>query len=362
MKDIVLQVKDLSLTYYGGYDGVSDVSFELREGEKLCVFGGQNQGKTSLMRALAGLEEYSGSILLGGRELKDIPPEQRNVTYSFDESSLMPRASVLKNIVRPLVLRDADDAYIATRLGFVSKLFGVDDLLNVKVRELTEVQLCRVLLARIFIRESTLYLIDNIFGKIDYGVRRTLFGLLYRAVADSDAVVIYATDRIIEAGTLGDRIAVMHGGRVEQIDDYFNLYKNPRSLSVIRGLDENLGVISGYLKKRENGYYVKMYDGEEVRVCTPPIADNYENKLVFACVYPKDVTVTASPDGKWRAIAIVSTRDGNLALMKRDENMLYAPAGDLKKGDPADVVIARVGNYFDKLSERKINLDAPSNN
>ena len=253
MENFVLQVKDLSLTYYGGYDGVNDVSFGLREGEKLCVFGGQNQGKTSLMRALAGLEEYSGSILLNGKELKDIPPEQRNVTYSFDEGSLMPRVSVLKNIVRPLVLRDADDAYIASRLSYVSKLFGVDDLLNVKVKELTEVQLCRVLLARIFIRESTVYLLDNIFGKIDYSVRRILFGLLYQAVADSKAVVIYATDRITEASVLGDRIAVLRGGRVEQIDDYYNLYKNPQSLAVLRGLDENLGIVSGYLKKREGG-------------------------------------------------------------------------------------------------------------
>lgn len=357
MKNCVLQVKDLSLTYYGGYDGVNDVSFALHEGEKLCVFGGQNQGKTSLMRALAGLEDYNGSILLSGKELKDIPPEQRNLTYSFDESSLMPRVSVLKNIVRPLVLRDADDAYIATRLSYVSGLFGVDDLLNVKVKELTEVQLCRVLLARIFIRESTVYLLDNIFGKIDYSVRRILFGLLYQAVADSKAVVIYATDRIIEASTLGDRIAVIHGGRVEQTDDYFNLYTNPQSLSVIRGLDENLGLVSGYLKKRESGYSVKLYDGEEIGDCKPPIADNYENKLVFACVYPKDVKAKKSDDGKWRAIAIVSTRDGNLALLKRDENMLYAPAENLVRGDCADVVIERVGNYFDKLSERKINLD-----
>lgn len=358
MENFVLQVKDLSLTYYGGYDGVNDVSFGLREGEKLCVFGGQNQGKTSLMRALAGLEEYSGSILLNGKELKDIPPEQRNVTYSFDEGSLMPRVSVLKNIVRPLVLRDADDSYIASRLSYVSKLFGVDDLLNVKVKELTEVQLCRVLLARIFIRESTVYLLDNIFGKIDYSVRRILFGLLYQAVADSKAVVIYATDRITEASVLGDRIAVLYGGRVEQIDDYYNLYKNPQSLAVLRGLDENLGIVSGYLKKREGGYAVKLYDGEEVNGCNPPIADNYENKLIFACVYPKDVQVKKSEDGKWRAIAIVSTKDGNLALMRRDENMLYAPAGDVRRGDFGDVVIARVGNYFDKLSERKININS----
>lgn len=357
MENCVLQVNDLSLTYYGGYEGVNDVGFELREGEKLCVFGGQNQGKTSLMRALAGLEDYSGSILLNGRELREIPPEDRNITYSFDESSLMPRASVLKNIVRPLVLRDADDAYIATRLGYVSKLFGVDDLLNVKVKELTEVQICRVLLARIFVRESCVYLLDNIFGKIDYSVRRILFGLLYQAVVNSNAVVIYATDRIVEASTLGDRIAVIHGGRIEQIDDYYNLYRNPHSLAVIRGLDENMGLISGYLKKRESGYTVKMYDGEEVGVNAPPIADNYENKLVFACVYPKDVKAKKSEEGKWRAIAIVSTRDGNLALMKRDENMLYTPAGNLKRGDAADVKIAKAGNYFDKLSERKINAD-----
>lgn len=356
MENSVLKVKDLSLSYYGGYDAVGDVSFELLSGEKLCVFGGQNQGKTSLMRALAGLEDYSGSIMFCGRELKDIPVEERNITYSFDESSLVPRLSVLKNIVKPLVLRDCDDAYIAARLGYVSELFGIEGLLNVKVKELDEVQLCRVLLARIFIRESKLYLIDNIFGKIDYCVRRTLFGSLYSAVADNDAVVIYATDRILEASTLGDRIAVINGGRIEQTDDYYHLYKNPESLAVLRGLDENVGLVSGYLKKRESGYTVKMYDGEEISVCAP-IADNYENKMVYACVYPEDAELKKNPDGKWRTIAIVSTKDGNLALLKRDENMICGMAGDLKRGDAADVAIKRAGNCFDKVSERKISRD-----
>lgn len=354
MENVLLQVKDLSLTYFGGYDAVGDVSFELKEGEKLCVFGGQNQGKTSLMRALAGLEEYSGSIMLDGKELRDIPPKDRDITYSFDISSLVPRQSVLKNIVRPLVLRDKDDSYIASRLAYVSELFRIEDLLNVKVRELTEVQVCRVLLARIFIRESKLYLLDNIFGKIDYSVRRTLFGLLYQAVADTKAVVIYATDRIVEASTLGDKIAVIHGGRIEQTDDYYHLYKNPQSIAVLRGLDENLGLLSGYLKKREKGYTIKLYDEEEIAV-KEPIAENYENKLVYACVYPKDVTAKKSSDGKWSVIAIVSTKDGNLALLRRDENMIYANAGELKRGDFADVEISKAGNYFDKLSERIIN-------
>ena len=357
MENCILKVKDLSLTYYGGYDAVGDVGFELCAGEKLCVFGGQNQGKTSLMRALAGLEDYSGSITLCGRELKDIPAEERNITYSFDESSLAPRLSVLKNVVKPLVLRDCDDAYIASRLGYVSELFGIEGLLNVKVRELDEVQLCRVLLSRIFIRESKLYLLDNIFGKIDYSVRRTLFGLLYRAVIDSKAVVIYATDRIVEASTLGDRIAVIRGGRIEQIDDYYHLYKNPASLAVIRGLDENVGLISGCLKKREKGYTVKMYDGEEVGVF-PPIAENYENKMVYACVYPKDVDISKNADGKWQVVAMSGTKDGNLALLKRDENFIYGAAGDLKRGDAADVAIKCAGNCFDKVSERKINIDS----
>lgn len=357
MENTILQVKDLGLTYYGGYDVVGDVDFELCEGEKLCVFGGQNQGKTSLLRALAGLEDYSGSITLCGKELRDIPVEQRPITYSFDDSSLMPRQTVLKNIVRPLVLRDCDDAYIAARLGYVGKLFGIDDLLNVKVRELTEVQACRVLLARIFVRESKLYLLDNVFGKIDYSVRRMLFGLLYQAVADIDAAVIYATDRIIEASTLGDRIAVIQGGRIEQIDDYYHLYKDPRSMAVLRGIDENIGLVHGCLKQRNDGYAVKMYDGEEVRVSSPPIAENYVNKMVSACVYPSDVKATASETGLWKVIAIVSTKDGNIAVFKRDENMVCAAAGKLKRGDYADVIIEKTGNCFDKLSERKINSD-----
>lgn len=357
MENVILKVKDLSLTYYGGYDAVGDVSFELLHGDKLCVFGGQNQGKTSLMRALAGLEDYQGSILLCGKELREIPPEDRDITYSFDDGSLNKRQSVLKNVIRPLVLRKRDDAYISSRLGYVADLFRINDLLNVKVKELTEVQACRVLLARIFIRESKLYLLDNIFRKIDYSLRRNLFGLLYQAVENTGAAVIYATDRILEASTLGDKIAVIHGGRIEQTDDYYHLYKNPSSLAVIRGLDENIGIVSGTLKKREDGYRIKMYDGEEVKVLSSPIAGNYENKIVCACVYPKDVRAIKSEEGKWTVIAVISTKDGNLVALKRDENVVCGQSENLKRNDKADVDIICAGNYFDKLSERRINSD-----
>lgn len=354
MERLELKVENLSLDYFGGYCGVSDASFEMRGGDKLCIFGGHNQGKTSLLRALAGLEEYEGHVFLCGKELRDIAPQSRDICYSFGTDSLIPRKSVLSQITLPLRLRGADDAYIASRLGFVKDLFGIEDLLNVKVKELNEKQKCIVLLARVFIRESKLYLLDNVLGRLDYNDRKAVFSLLYKAVADSDAMVIYATDRLTEACALGDRIAVMANGCVEQTDEFYKLYSDPYSLSVVRAVDENLGVVSGCLKEENGAWSLKIYDDMSVG-CAQPVAANFRNKIVCCCVYPHDVEILPDKDGMWKIDAEISTKEGKIVEAVRDDNFVYAKAQGLKRGDTANVVIKRAGNCFDCVSERKIN-------
>ncbi|HIT27338.1 MAG TPA: ATP-binding cassette domain-containing protein [Candidatus Ornithoclostridium excrementipullorum] len=353
-KILQVRVSSLEMSYFGGATAVKNWSFSLGRGEKLCIFGMHNQGKTALLRTLAGLEEYGGSILVDGKEVRDIPPREIPIAFSFDLGSLQRHKTALKNIVRPLMLRKCDSKYIAKRLAYVTRLFDIEDLLNVKIKELTPLQTGKVLLARIFVRECSLYLIDDVFSGMGYTARREAFEALTRAAGKCGGAVIYATDRMYEAREFGGKISVVYAGMPRQIDEYYRLYRDPLSLAVVEGLDDHVGIVPGLLKKDERGYRASLF-GEKSVAAPTPISDTYVNKQVLFCVYPNDVEAKRSDEGAWVADRSVSTKDGRIVRLVREDGVVFVQDPDLAEGERADAEIKAVGNYFDKISEFKIN-------
>ena len=350
-----VKVDGLEMSYFGSAPSVQHWSFELPRSGRLCIFGMHNQGKTALLRALAGLEEYRGSIRVGGKEVRDIPVKETPIAFSFDFGSLMPRKTALQNIVRPLELRKADEGYVRTRLAYVTRLFDIEDLLNAKVKDLTPAQCAKVLLARIFVRECELYLVDDVFSGMGYTSRREAFDAFVTAVGRTDATVIYATDRMYEARMFGGKIAVVYGGIPQQIDEYYRLYSDPGSLSVVRSIDDYVGVIGATLKKGENGWTVNAF-GHDVKA-PEPISDTYANKRVLCCVYPEFAVATADPEGEWTADRSISTKSGRLVRFVRDDGIVYVKNADIALGARASVRVFGVGNMFDRISEFKINKE-----
>ena len=348
-----VKVDGLEMSYFGSAPSVQDWSFELPAGGRLCIFGMHNQGKTALLRALAGLEDYGGSIRVAGNEVRDIPVKETPIAFSFDLGSLMTGKTALKNIVRPLELRKADEKYVNMRLAYVTRLFDIEDLLNVKVKDLTPVQCAKVLLARIFVRECALYLVDDVFSGMGYTSRREAFDAFVTAVGKTDATVVYATDRMYEARMFGGRIAVVYGGVPQQIDEYFKLYSDPGSLSVVRSIDDYVGVVGATLKKGEKGWTVGVF-GHDIDA-PEPISDTYANKRVLCCVYPEFAAATSDPEGEWTADRSISTKSGRLVRFVREDGIVYVKNADIALGGRASVRVFGVGNLFDRISEFKIN-------
>lgn len=349
-----VQVDSLEMSYFGYAPSVQHWSFSLSAGSRLCIFGMHNQGKTALLRAMAGLEDYKGSVRVDGKEVKDIVPKETPIAFSFGPDSLMTGKTALKNIIRPLQLRGADEGYVQKRLAFVTRLFDIEDLLNVKVKEMTPVQAAKVLLARIFVRECSLYLVDDVFAGMGYTSRREAFDAFVTAVGKTGATVIYATDRMYEARMFGGEIAVVYGGVPQQIDEYYKLYSDPQSLSVLRSIDDYVGVVAAALKKADGSYVADVF-GKEI-AAPAPISDSYVNKRVLCCVYPECVSATANAQGEWIADRSISTKSGRLVRLSRDEGTVYAKNAVIQTGERADVDISAVGNCFDPISEYKINL------
>lgn len=236
---------------FGSGPVLSDVSLSVRDGEFLSLLGPSGCGKTTLLRVLAGLEmQDSGEVLIDGAPVDHLAPKKRDVAMVFQSYALYPYMSVSQNIALPLVMRRTN---AIERLALIDKLLpsarrkrreidaevkavadslGIGDYLDRRPAQLSGGQRQRVALARAMVRRPAAFLMDEPLSNLDAKMRvkaRAEIAALHRRLG---ATFIYVTHDQTEAMTMSDRVAVMHGGRILQVDTPQALYADPRHLSV----------------------------------------------------------------------------------------------------------------------------------
>jgi multiple sugar transport system ATP-binding protein len=209
---------------------VDDVSLEINQGELFVLVGPSGCGKTTTLRLLAGLEPAtSGRILFGERLVNEIRPMDRNVAMVFQDYAIFPHMSVFENIAYGLRARHAPRSLIHERVPEAAKMFRIDHLLKRKPRQLSGGERQRVALARSVVRDASLYLFDEPLANLDAQLRhqaREDILLLHRQKGQPG---VYVTHDQSEAMALGDRIAVMRDGKIQQIGTGTELYERPLS-------------------------------------------------------------------------------------------------------------------------------------
>jgi len=220
-------VSNLSKSF-GDKEVVRDVSFALDEGEFLVLVGPSGCGKTTTLRMLAGLESPTrGEIILNGRKVNEIRPRDRNVAMVFQDYAVFPHMTVYENIAYGLRSRHIPLSIIRERVPLAAKTFRIDHLLYRKPRQLSGGERQRVALARAYVRDADLYLYDeplaNLDAQLRYQAREDILALHRQKMRPS----IYVTHDQSEAMALGDKIAVMRQGRIEQIGNGAELYQRP---------------------------------------------------------------------------------------------------------------------------------------
>lgn len=212
---------------------VNDISFELAEHEFLVLVGPSGCGKTTTLRMLAGLEPVTaGDIYFGGRRVNDIRPKDRNVAMVFQDYAVFPHLTVFENIAYGLRSRGVPGRMVNEQVPAAARMFRIDALLRRKPRQLSGGERQRVALARAMVRDADLYLFDEPLSNLDAQLRhqaREDILALHRAKGRAS---VYVTHDQSEAMALGDRIAVMRDGRIEQIGSGTELYEQPRNLFV----------------------------------------------------------------------------------------------------------------------------------
>jgi multiple sugar transport system ATP-binding protein len=212
---------------------VDDFTLTVEDGEFLILVGPSGCGKTTLLRMVAGLEEITGGeIRIGEQRVNDLPPTDRDVAMVFQNYALYPHMTVYDNLVFPLRQKKVPKERARQRVHEVAELLGIDELLERKPRALSGGQRQRVAIGRALVREPQVFLMDEPLSNLDAKLRVQMRAELIALHKRLGITTVYVTHDQTEAMTLGDRVVVLRGGVVQQIDAPERLYRHPTNTFV----------------------------------------------------------------------------------------------------------------------------------
>jgi multiple sugar transport system ATP-binding protein len=219
--------------YDGGVHAVQDLTLEARDGEFLVLVGPSGCGKTTALRMVAGLEDISdGTISIGNRVVNSLSPKERDIAMVFQNYALYPHLSVAENIAFGLRLRKTPKAEIEKRVAWASKMLDLTPYLARRPKELSGGQRQRVAMGRAIVRHPQVFLMDEPLSNLDAKLRVQMRADIAKLQHDLGTTTIYVTHDQVEAMTMGDRVAVMSLGLLQQVDTPQRLYETPANLFV----------------------------------------------------------------------------------------------------------------------------------
>jgi multiple sugar transport system ATP-binding protein len=212
---------------------VDHVSLEIEDGDFMVLVGPSGCGKSTILRIVAGLEEVtSGEVTIGDDLVTDIPAKERGISMVFQNYALFPHMTVAENIGFGLRLRRVRRAERDKRVRRIATTLGLDGLLERKPSQLSGGQLQRVAMGRAMVRQPKAYLMDEPLSNLDAKLRVQMRAELASIHRRTETTAIYVTHDQVEAMTLGDRVAVLHNGRLQQVDTPKRLYDQPANIFV----------------------------------------------------------------------------------------------------------------------------------
>jgi multiple sugar transport system ATP-binding protein len=212
---------------------VNDLNLEIGDGEFICLVGPSGCGKTTALRCVAGLEEISdGRLLIGDRVVNNVAPKDRDIAMVFQSYALYPHMSVYDNLAFGLKLRKVNKGDIDRRVKEAAGILGLERFLDRKPRALSGGQRQRVALGRAIVREPSVFLMDEPLSNLDAKLRVQTRAEIARLHQRLGTTTIYVTHDQVEAMTMGDRIAVMRDGILQQVGSPQELYDHPVNIFV----------------------------------------------------------------------------------------------------------------------------------
>jgi multiple sugar transport system ATP-binding protein len=285
----------LTKVYGDGTRAVSELDLEIEDGEFVVLVGPSGCGKTSALRMVAGLEPISdGRVLIDGEVVNKLPPKDRDIAMIFQNYALYPHMSAFDNMAFGLKLRGMKRQRRADRVQGAAETLGLAGVLPKKPRTLSGGQRQRVAMGRAIVREPRAFLMDEPLSNLDAKLRVEMRAEIARLQRELNVTTIYVTHDQVEAMTLGDRVAIMRDGVLQQVAQPQELYDRPRNLFVAEFIGSPAMNLVGADLARANGGFVATFGDKALRVgervlSSRPGLQRFERKRLILGVRPEDI-------------------------------------------------------------------------
>jgi len=297
-----IELEQLTKVYSDGTRAVRELDLDVGDGEFVVFVGPSGCGKTTALRMIAGLEDItSGTVRVGGEVVNDLPPKARDIAMIFQNYALYPHMNAYDNMAFGLKMRGLDRAEIRRRVESAAEILGLADVLAKRPRHLSGGQRQRVAMGRAIVREPAAFLMDEPLSNLDAKMRVQVRAEIARIQRDLKVTTVYVTHDQSEAMTLGDRVCVMRGGLLQQVDRPQVLYDRPANLFVAGFIGSPaMNLVEAELAER-NGGLVASFGPHELAfapelVAERPALRRYVGRRVALGVRPEDIADEPGPD------------------------------------------------------------------
>jgi multiple sugar transport system ATP-binding protein len=241
---------DVWKRYPDGFEAVKDMNLEVRDGEFMILVGPSGCGKSTALRMIAGLEDISeGDLVIGGERVNELEPRDRDIAMVFQNYALYPHMTVRQNMGFALKLAKVDPAEIDRKVSEASEILELNAHLDRKPANLSGGQRQRVAMGRAIVRDPKCFLMDEPLSNLDAKLRVQMRTQVARLQRQLGTTMVYVTHDQTEAMTLGDRVAVMRAGIIQQVDTPRRLYEDPANLFVAGFIGSpSMNFVSGHLE------------------------------------------------------------------------------------------------------------------
>jgi multiple sugar transport system ATP-binding protein len=291
-----VQLLNLEKRYDNEAHAVKGVTLTAHDGEFVVLVGPSGCGKTTTLRMVAGLEEItSGDLLIDGERMNDREPKDRDVAMVFQNYALYPHMTVFENMAFPLKMRKVPKPQIKIQVEDAAKLLGIDQHLKKKPKELSGGERQRVAVGRAIVRKPKVFLFDEPLSNLDAALRTQMRAELKRIQRRLGATMLYVTHDQVEAMTMGDKIAVMNKGKLEQFGTPSEIYEHPASVFVARFLGSpSMNILpGGIVNEEDSSYFIASESGAVLKT---KLTKKHTERNVYLGIRPESTSTKSPPD------------------------------------------------------------------
>ncbi|MDR0886806.1 MAG: sn-glycerol-3-phosphate ABC transporter ATP-binding protein UgpC [Clostridiales Family XIII bacterium] len=291
----VINFSHIDKIYPGNIQVIKDLNLEIKDNEFMILVGPSGCGKSTLLRMLAGLEEISGGELaIDGKVVNDVLPKDRDIAMVFQNYALYPHMSVYDNMAFALKLKKVPKDEIKKKVDAVADHLNLTEYLDRKPKALSGGQRQRVALGRAMVRSPKVFLLDEPLSNLDAKLRTEMRSRISALHKELNTTFVYVTHDQTEAMTMGDRIAVMKLGVIQQVDTPEVLYKDPVNVFVASFIGSPQMNMIDVLVTKKDGAYALTFEGNYITVPVglQKAVEKYEGKEIILGIRPEHLFVS----------------------------------------------------------------------